>query len=93
MTAFIASCRGWLPVERLPGYAPETQPVEGLWGNVKGAELANRCPDTIDEAMQAAYNGLDRVASDTDLCFALLRHTVFLFGQTSLNYAKLFNAG
>ena len=58
MTAFIASCRGWLPVERLPGYAPETQPVEGLWGNVKQAELANRCPDTIDDAMQAAYTGL-----------------------------------
>jgi hypothetical protein len=25
--------------------------------------------------MQAAYDGLDRVASNTDLCFALLRHT------------------
>ncbi len=75
MTAFIACCRGWLRVERLPAYAPELNPVEGLWGNVKGTELANRCADTIDEAMQAAYDGLDRVASDTDLCFALLRHT------------------
>jgi len=28
--------------------------------------LANRCPDTIDEAMQAAYDGLDQVASLTD---------------------------
>ena len=75
MTAFIASCRGWLRVERLPAYAPELNPVEGLWGNVNGTELANRCPDTIDEAMQAACDGLDRVAGDTDLCFALLRHT------------------
>ena len=75
MTRFIASCRSWLRVQRLPAYAPELNPVEALWGNVKGTELANRCPDTIDEAMQAACDGLDRVASDTDLCFALPRHT------------------
>jgi transposase len=75
MTQFIAGCRAWLRVERLPAYAPELNPVEGLWGNVKGTELANRCPDTIDEAMQATRDGLERVGSDTALCFALLRHT------------------
>ena len=90
MTAFIASCRGWLRVERLPAYAPELNPVEGLWGNVTGTELANRCPDTIDEAMQAACDGLDRVASDTELCFALLPHPSFSLIKTSLNYANLF---
>ena len=74
MTRFTADCRSWLRVERLPAYAPELNPVEGLWGNVKGTELANRCPDTIDEAMQSACNGLERVGNDTDLCFALLRH-------------------
>ena len=73
MTEFIASCRTWLRVERLPAYAPELNPVEGLWGNVKGTELANRCPDTIDEAMQAACTGMERVRDDVDLCFALLR--------------------
>ncbi len=75
MTQFIADARAWLRVERLPAYAPELNPVEGLWGNVKGTELANRCPDTIDEAMQAACDGFERVGSDADLCFALLRHT------------------
>jgi hypothetical protein len=30
MQAFIASQRGWLVAERLPGYAPELNPVEGL---------------------------------------------------------------
>jgi transposase len=74
MTQFIAGCRAWLRVERLPAYAPELNPVEGLWGNVKGTELANRCPDTIDEAIQATRDGLERVGSDADLCFALLRH-------------------
>jgi transposase len=75
LAAFIAGCRSWLQVERLPAYAPELNPVEGLWGNVKGTELANACPDTIDEAMQATCSGLERVRRDADLCFALLRRT------------------
>ena len=74
MTRFTADCRSWLRVERLPAYAPELNPVEDLWGNVKGTELANRCPNTMDEAMQSACNGLERVGNDTDLCFALLHH-------------------
>ena len=47
MAAFIAEHRHWLRVERLPAYAPELNPAEGLRGNVKGTELANRCPETI----------------------------------------------
>jgi transposase len=31
MQRFLASQRRWLVVERLPGYAPELNPVEGLW--------------------------------------------------------------
>jgi hypothetical protein len=31
----------WLQIERLPGYAPELNPVEPLWGDLKGGELAN----------------------------------------------------
>jgi hypothetical protein len=46
-----------------------------LWGNVKSMELANRSPGTIEEAMQAACSGMDRVGNDSDLCLALLRQT------------------
>jgi transposase len=28
-------------VERLPGYAPELNPVEGVWANLKGQEFAD----------------------------------------------------
>lgn len=73
MTAFIASQRRWLVVEPLPAYAPELNPVEALWGNVKGRELANLCADTIDETITAEA-GLDRVGSDGDLAFAFLGH-------------------
>jgi transposase len=72
MQAYIASQRRWLVVERLPGYAPDLNPVEGLWGNVKGTELANLCADTIEETAQAATAGIERVRSEPDLALAFL---------------------
>jgi transposase len=60
MTTWIATQRHWLVVERLPGYAHDINPIEMVWGNVKQVELANLCPDTIDEAQAAAEAGLDR---------------------------------
>jgi transposase len=72
MRDYIRSQRRWLVVERLPGYAPDLNPVEGLWGNVKGTELANLCADTIDETADAAHAGIERVRSDKDLAFAFL---------------------
>jgi hypothetical protein len=73
MRAWIAAQRRWLVVERLPGYAPDLNPVEGLWGNLKGIELANLCLDTIDDAAGHAEAGLQRIGGDADLCFAFLR--------------------
>ena len=50
MRAFIDRQRDWLQVERLPGYAPELNPVEALWANLKGVELANLAGDTLEES-------------------------------------------
>ena len=44
-------------------------------GNIKTVDLANLCPDTIDEAHAAAEAGLNRVGSNYELCFAFLAHT------------------
>ena len=38
----------WLTVIRLPAYAPELNPVEGLWSQVK-RQLANLIPSTVDQ--------------------------------------------
>lgn len=75
MTSWIAEQRSWLRVERLAGYAHELNPVEGVWGNVKGKELANLCPDTVDEMEQAVDDGLCRIGSDRELCLAFLNQT------------------
>jgi putative transposase len=37
----------WLTVYRLPGYAPELNPTEGVWANVKNA-LANLAASGVD---------------------------------------------
>ena len=57
-------------VERLPAYAPDLNPVEQVWGNLKGGELANLCPDTIDEAEEIVDQGLCRIGNDTRLASA-----------------------
>src|SRR5262249_30388625 len=38
-----------LQLERLPAYAPELNPDEGVWKLLKHGELANRCCHDLDE--------------------------------------------
>ncbi len=75
MLEWIAEQHSWLVVERLPGYAPDLNPVELVWGNVKTSELANLCPDGIDEAEVAADAALDRIGNNEQMCFNFLEHT------------------
>lgn len=75
MQAFVKSQRGWLDVQRLPAYAHELNPIEGLWGNLKASELANLCPDSVEEVAQVADDGLCRIGSDRELCLAFMRQT------------------
>jgi len=79
MTAFLLGERKWLTVERLPGYAPDLNPVETLWGNVKGQELANLCAADLGEAVSAMRRGLIRVRRRQSLPFAFLQHAGLSF--------------
>lgn len=48
VTQWLAQNSHWLKAEgRLPAYAPELNPVEGLWGWPKGNCLANVCTDDL----------------------------------------------
>jgi hypothetical protein len=52
--------RSWLVVERLPAYAPELNPVEALWANLKVVELASLAGDTSTTSLlrpSVASNG------------------------------------
>lgn len=79
MTEYLRGQSRWLTVERLPGYAPELNPVEYLWGNVKGQELANLCADNLGHATVAFSTGMARVRQSQQLCFAFLRNAGLSF--------------
>ena len=79
MMAYLHTQRSWLTVERLPGYAPELNPTELVWGNVKGRELANLCADNLGEVERAVRAGLRRVRRAPTLAFAFLRHAGLSF--------------
>jgi len=61
MHAWLGRQRSWLVVEPLPGYAPDLNPVEALWANLKGVELANLAGDTLEEVTTAAERGIQRI--------------------------------
>jgi hypothetical protein len=74
MAAFVTSQRGWLVVERLPGYAPELNPAEQVWGNLKGQELANLVCEGLAGVIAAAWQGVERIRTSWQLPYAFLRH-------------------
>ena len=74
MAAWLRRQRHWLVVEPLPGYAPDLNPVEALWSNLKGVELANLAGDTLNDVITAAERGIQRIRDTHHLAYSFLRH-------------------
>lgn len=79
MQDYLFAQRSWLTVERLPGYAPDLNPVETMWGNIKGQELANRCAEDLPELDAAVRRRLQRVRRSRKLPLAFLKHAGLSF--------------
>jgi len=75
MRAWLNRQRCWLVVERLPAYAPDLNPVEGLWSSLKTVELANLTPPTLAEVIDQAHRGIERVRRTPHLAYSFLRRT------------------
>jgi transposase len=74
MQAWLNRQRSWLVVERLPAYAPELNPVEGLWSCLKAVELANLTSPSLAEVIAQAHKGIQRVRRTPHLAYSFLRH-------------------
>jgi transposase len=74
MQAYVARQRAWLTLEPLPAYAPELNPLEQVWGNVKGHELANYCAPDLAALRRPLRSDFARVRSTPNLAFAFLHH-------------------
>ena len=62
-----------LHLERLPGYAPELNPDEGTWNQLKRVELKNRCCQTMAELRQELGLAIRRLQRRPQLITACFR--------------------
>jgi transposase len=59
----------------MPAYAPELNPVEGVWSHLKSGVLANRGDDTAEALIELATGGVRHARSDQRLLFGFLGQT------------------
>ena len=60
MRTFINAHDDWLTVVRLPAYAPDLNPAEGIWANLKNG-LGNLAARDVDQLAAAVRNRLKRI--------------------------------
>jgi len=77
MTQYLQQQESRLRILRLPAYAPDTNPVEGLWANIQGHELANRSVNGLEEMVEGVRSGFTRVRSESWLLQSFLNHAGF----------------
>jgi hypothetical protein len=81
MTAYLDDQRKWLSVVRLPAYAPDKNPVERVWGNIQGKELANLCTDDLGGKVAGVRDGFMRIHSQKWLLHSFLKHAGLSFDR------------
>ena len=75
MKTYVARQRAWLTLERLPAYAPELNPLEQVWGNVKTRDLANVCAPDLGALRRPLRVGFARVRRQPELAAGFLSHS------------------
>ena len=63
-----------IEVERLPGYAPDLNPDEGIWNYLKRVELRNRCCRTLTDLRTALRQAAARLRHKRPVLRACFRH-------------------
>ena len=80
MQRYLTKQKKWVRMVRLPAYAPDINPVEGVWANISGQELANRCADDLDPMVKGVRDGFTRINSSAELPFSFLKHAGLSLG-------------
>jgi transposase len=60
MRAFTGAHQDWLTVVQLPSYAPDLNPAEGVWANMKNG-LGNLAARNVDQLAAVLRNRLKRI--------------------------------
>jgi len=63
-----------ISTEEFPGYAPDANPDEGVWGWTKYHRLANFAPETLEELRSRINAELSSLSKRGDLLASFIRH-------------------
>ena len=74
--------QAWLRVFRLPAYAPDLSPVEGIWSVLKGGVLANLAVVGFGHLVQVIRHGLRKIQYHPGLIEGCLAGTGLALDQT-----------
>ncbi len=66
-----------LQPERLPGYAPELNPDEGVWKHLESMELKNLCCQSLKELKVELRKAKERLRHKKHVILGCLRHPGF----------------
>src|SRR5215472_17306563 len=72
--------QAWLRVFRLPAYAPDLNPVEGIWSVLKGGVLANLAVASFAHLVQVSRHGLKKIQYQPGLIEGCLAGTGLTLG-------------
>ncbi len=61
-------------MERLPGYAPDLNPVELVWRYLKHVALRNMCCEALDELQYELRLAIAKVRHKRDMLRSFPRH-------------------
>jgi transposase len=65
-------------LERLPGYAPELNPDEGVWNHLKRVELGNVCCANLKELSDFVKAGFARLRKNPLALFGCLKQVPYI---------------
>jgi len=61
-------------LERLPGYAPDLNPTEGIWHYLKDVELKNQCCHDLAELRDELRKAITRLRHKTPMILSCIHH-------------------
>lgn len=67
-----------LQLERLPGYAPELNPDEGIWKHLKYVELKNVCCRSLSELRYELRKAKERLRHKRHVILGCIRQPGFV---------------
>jgi transposase len=69
----------WLELERLPGYAPDLNPDEGIWHYLKHVKLKNQCFASLADLEPAARTAMAQISEMPEIVQACYRQIGYDF--------------